>query len=143
MVMLIAVAGGVRLLEGDPAAAQEVGSLPVAEPSQPVPTLTQPTEPDPPAETADPVTPPAEPGAVLPHGGRRIFDGNRFLVAYYGTGGTGALGVLGETTPAVMHKRLERAAAPFRRPGQPITPVYELIVTVADAGPGSDGELQP
>ena len=63
------------------------------------------------------------------------------LVAYYGTGGTAALGVLGESSPAVMHQRLMRAARPFWQPGQPITPVYELIVTVADATPGPDGDF--
>ena len=129
MVALILVAGAVRVLEDEPptSAASPVPSLPV--PSLPAPST------DGTATTA-----PSEPLSVLPHGGRRIFDGNRFLVAYYGSGGTPALGVLGETSPAVMHQRLLRAAAPFRRPGQPITPVYELIVTVADAVPGPDGD---
>ncbi|MDQ4053367.1 MAG: hypothetical protein M3237_11805, partial [Actinomycetota bacterium] len=100
---------------------------------------TSPSAPEPAQRPTHPAQP-ARTGGVLPHGGRRIFDGNRFLVAYYGTGGTGALGVLGEDPPAVMHQRLLRAAAPFRRPGRPVTPVYELIVTVADATPGPDGD---
>ncbi|WP_121252112.1 hypothetical protein [Nocardioides ferulae] len=78
--------------------------------------------------------------AVLPHGGRRIFAGNRFLVAYYGTAQTGALGVLGETEPEQMQHRVRRAARPFRRPGQPVQIVYELIVTIADRTPGRDGD---
>ncbi|MFT3871192.1 MAG: hypothetical protein QM714_00885 [Nocardioides sp.] len=88
----------------------------------------------------EPVTesPPPKP-ALLPGGRHRVFGGNRFLVAYYGTAGTGALGVLGETDPDTATRRLARAAAPFRRPGQPIQLVYELIVTVADAYPGKDG----
>lgn len=58
------------------------------------------------------------------------------LIAYYGTAGTGALGVLGETKPSRAHARLARAARPFARPGRPVRLVYELIVTVADAHPG-------
>lgn len=77
---------------------------------------------------------------TLPGGGKRIFAGGRFLVAYYGTAGTGSLGVLGETSIDRADARLRRAGAPFRR-GGPIQPVYELIVTVADAGPGRDGDF--
>src|SRR4051794_24028844 len=83
--------------------------------------------------------PPALSPTTLPGGGTQVFAGNRFLVAYYGTGGTGSLGVLGETDPATMDRRLHHAAASFRRPGQPLRYVYELIVTIADAHPGPDG----
>ncbi len=79
---------------------------------------------------------PAAAAPTLPGGGTRVFGGNRFLVAYYGTAQSGALGVLGETSPARMDRRLHRAAASFRRPGQPLRYVYELIVTIADAHPG-------
>lgn len=78
--------------------------------------------------------------AALPGGGREIFARKRFLVAYYGTANTAALGVLGESDPDTMHARLTRAARPFKRKGERIQPVYELIVTVADASPGSDGD---
>jgi hypothetical protein len=81
-----------------------------------------------------------EPG-TLPGGGTKVFEGNRFLVAYYGTGQTGSLGVLGETSPDVMDRRLHRAARPFRKPGQPLRHVYELIVTIADGHPGKDGDF--
>ena len=76
----------------------------------------------------------------LPGGGTRVFGKHRFLVAYYGTAGTGSLGVLGETAPDEMHNRLRRAARPFLLEGERIQTVYELIVTVADpiAGPGGD-----
>ena len=74
--------------------------------------------------------------ATLPGGGTKVFGGKRFVVAYYGTAGTGALGVLGERSPDQMHRRLRRAARDFKRPGEKIVPVYELIVTVADAAPG-------
>jgi len=39
-----------------------------------------------------------------------------------------------------MQRRLARAAAPFARPGRPVQQVYELIVTIADARPGEDGD---
>jgi hypothetical protein len=77
---------------------------------------------------------------ALPGGGSRIFGNDRFLVAYYGTAGTGALGVLGETPPGEMQRRVERAARPFRRAGEHLQIVYELIVTIADRAPGRDGD---
>jgi hypothetical protein len=79
--------------------------------------------------------------ATLPHGGRRIFGDKRFLVAYYGSANTGALGVLGETSPGRMVKRLRAAAAPFERARSEVQVVFELIVTVADATPGKDGDF--
>jgi hypothetical protein len=80
------------------------------------------------------------PAAELPGGVDTIFGGDRFLVAYYGTAGTGALGVLGEDPPERAFERLQQAAAPFARPGSEVMPVFELIVTVADAAPGKDGD---
>lgn len=102
--------------------------------------------PDASSAAPSPATPGARPGARpgpvtrLPSGGQHIFTKNRFLVAYYGTAGTGALGVLGEGTPARVHPRLVRAARDFAGPDRPVQPVYELIVTVADATPGRDGD---
>jgi hypothetical protein len=75
----------------------------------------------------------------LPGGGRRVFADHRFLVAYYGTAGTGSLGVLGEAAPERIMPRLVRAAAPFARGGRTVQPVFELIVTVAHAGPTRAG----
>jgi hypothetical protein len=74
----------------------------------------------------------------LPGGGKRIFGHHRFLVAYYGTAQTGAMGVLGATDPGTMQRRLMHAARPFRESGEQIQPVYELIATVADRSPGPD-----
>ena len=103
------------------------------------------------AAPALPVPPPAEEGAptpvpgapteapTLPWGGQRIFDGKRVLVAYYGTAGTGALGVLGEAGPDRIVPRLVRAAAPFARGGRTVQPVFELIVTVAHTSPTKTG----
>ncbi len=83
-------------------------------------------------------TPPIGLKPDLPLGGKLVFGHHRFLVAYYGTAQTGSMGVLGQTDPATMQRRLMRAAEPFRRPGEQIQPVYELIVTVADGSPGPD-----
>jgi hypothetical protein len=70
---------------------------------------------------------------------RDLFDG-RMFVAYYGTVGTPALGVLGESSPEEAFVRVRRAARPFRRAGHAAQPVFELIVTVADGHPGPDGD---
>ncbi|MGI8434168.1 MAG: hypothetical protein ACR2LE_05450 [Nocardioidaceae bacterium] len=70
---------------------------------------------------------------------QRVFPG-KVLVAYYGTAHTGALGVLGETAPPEMTRRLRAAAKPFgAATGKKPQIVYELIVSIADASPGSDG----
>lgn len=96
--------------------------------------------PDPARKTADRST--SWPGArkALPGAGTKVFGDDRFLVAYYGTARTDALGVLGERSPDRMHRDLRRAARKFKRPGEKIVPVYELIVTIADAAPGKDGD---
>ena len=118
LVGLIALAGGVEHLGRDRDGGAGPAAAPAAQPAgdRRRPTATRPYR--------------------LPGGGTQIFGSDRFLVAYYGTAGTGALGVLGEDPPAVMHRRLERAARPFAGRGRPVVPVYELIVTVADRHPG-------
>jgi hypothetical protein len=85
-------------------------------------------------------TPPPPATTTLPHGATSIFGDGRFLVAYYGTAETGALGVLGETPPDEMHRRVRRAAAPFARRHQPVQEVYELIVSIADRHAGRGGD---
>ena len=81
-----------------------------------------------------------EPVETLPGGGTKVFGGNHFLVAYYGTGQTATMGVLGESDPDTMDARLRRAARPFGSAERPLRHVYELIVTIADASPGPDGD---
>jgi hypothetical protein len=90
-----------------------------------------------PAPSVAPTT--AAASSDLPGGGREIFAGGRFLVAYYGTAGTGALGVLGEASPEKIMPRLRRAGAPFARDGRTVQPVLELIVTDAHASPTKTG----
>jgi hypothetical protein len=82
-------------------------------------------------------TPTAQP-AQLPLGGTKIFPKYR-VVAYYGTAGTGALGVLGEAGPDTMLPKLRRAAQGFTG-DRKIQVAYELIASVAQAGPGRDGD---
>lgn len=100
-------------------------------PVVPVPT----PSPEPPARS----TPSADVPAALPDGGSRVFAGNKILVAYYGTAGSGALGVLGEKSPDAIYPQLVRASRPFARNGRSVQPVFELIVTVAHAGPTRTG----
>ena len=77
--------------------------------------------------------------ASLPFGKGPILP-DHIVVAYYGTAGTGSLGVLGEDTPDNITKRLRKAAEPFGTRRRPVQIAYELIVTVADSIPGPDGD---
>jgi hypothetical protein len=88
--------------------------------------------------SASPSASPA-PLAQLPVGGRTIFPRYR-VVCYYGGAAGGALGVLGEGTPAQAGLRLLKAAAPFKTASRPVLPAFELITTVAQAHPGDDGD---
>ncbi len=129
LVGLIVVAWGVGQEDAD-------GSTPIdVRLEHGEPRATSSTDPDEPPDA----TPPGRRGQ-LPGGGREVFGGGHFLVAYYGTARTASMGVLGEGAPDVMDARLHRAAAPFRRPDRPVRHVYELIATVADQRPGSDGD---
>jgi len=105
---------------------------------EPSPSMVEPSVVEP--SVVEPVETPAATPSTLPGGGTQVFGGNHFLVAYYGTGQTGSLGVLGETSPDTMDRRLHRAARQFRKPGQPVRHVYELIVTIADGHPGKGGD---
>ncbi len=112
---------------------QSVAAVPVS-----APRMTSSATPGPGPATPPPAT--ARP-QQLPGGGTKVFGHRRFLTAYYGTAGTGVLGVLGETDIDTAHQRVVKAGKPFRREGEQLLPVYELIVTVADAGPGPDGDF--
>jgi hypothetical protein len=89
-----------------------------------------------PPTAAPPATPPQ---ATLPLGGRSIFPAYR-VVAYYGTAGNAALGVLGEDTPDRILPRLRRAAKGFATADRKVQLAYELIASVARASPGADGD---
>lgn len=126
LVAFLLVIGAIGQLPADP---PRPGS-PVTTSPGPGPSV-GPSHPDP---TALPVVP-----KILPGGRAHVFGGDRMLVAYYGTAGTGSLGVLGEAGPDRIMARLTKAAAPFARGGRTVQPVFELIVTVAHAGPTRTG----
>lgn len=81
---------------------------------------------------------PAPIAAALPRGGRHIFPRFR-VVAYYGVPGNPELGVLGAGTPEQTAAAVERQAAQYAGYGRPVLPAMELVATVAQASPGSDG----
>lgn len=126
VVALLVLAGLVNILGEDSAPPR----------SSPIPPISTKAAPAPQRPVATGTTQPS----LKPWPGGEIFAGNRTLVAYYGTAGTGALGVLGEDSPDRVIGRLTRAARAFERPGRPVQVVFELIVTIADAGPGPDGD---
>ena len=79
--------------------------------------------------------------AELPRGGRIVLPSYR-LVAYYGAPQHDDLGVLGIGTPEQAASGLLRQANGFVRPGRPVMPAFELIVTLAQADPGQDGKYR-
>ncbi|CAI9418673.1 hypothetical protein [Nocardioides sp. T2.26MG-1] len=144
IVGLLVVAWGVGQEDADGAAAIDVRRPSLVEPS---PSVAGPSpsvvEPSPSVAGPSPsVVEPVEttPPATLPGGGTQVFGGNHVLVAYYGTGQTASMGVLGESDPDTMDARLRRAARPFAAEARPVRHVYELIVTIADGHPGTDGD---
>ena len=78
-------------------------------------------------------------GHTNPGGGIDLIDGTRF-VAFYGNPTTPALGVLGEQGPAAALARLAPIVAEYEADGTVGVPTFEIIVTVADAVPGADGD---
>jgi hypothetical protein len=96
-----------------------------------------------PAATADPeVTSPTVQQAPkgLPGGGKKVFGRDRFLFAYYGFAHPSTTFVLGKTSPDQAFRKMRRQGARLLERGERLLPVYELVVTVADAEPGSDGD---
>ncbi|WP_100497599.1 hypothetical protein [Geodermatophilus chilensis] len=79
-------------------------------------------------------------GAQLPGGGQLLFP-QHFLVALYGSPGTGALGVLGEQDLPASIERARAHAADYEPLVQDATvvPTFEVIATVASAVAGPDG----
>jgi hypothetical protein len=75
----------------------------------------------------------------LPGGGRRLFPDRR-VVAFYGSPVDRELGALGIGTPAAMTRRLRAQARGYARETRPVLPAMELIVTLATADPGQDGQ---
>lgn len=79
-------------------------------------------------------------GVELPGGGQVIFPGRRF-VALYGHPGAPVLGVLGEQGVDAALARAEEVAADYRSlVDEPVVPTFEIITTIASAGPGPHGD---
>ena len=74
----------------------------------------------------------------LPMGGRTIFPRYR-VVAFYGAPQDKELGELGIGTPASAGRRLVKQAIPYQRRTRPVMPAMELLATVANRDPGTDG----
>ncbi|MGB5952182.1 MAG: hypothetical protein WBG57_06645 [Ornithinimicrobium sp.] len=82
----------------------------------------------------------AKTGVQLPGGGQTLFPGRR-LVALYGHPGTAGLGVLGEQDLDESITRAQDMAAEFDPLSDaPAVPTFEIIVTVAQASSGADGD---
>jgi hypothetical protein len=75
------------------------------------------------------------PGALLPH---------YRIVAYYGNPMSRRMGILGQIAPDSMLARLQGEVRAYAAAdtGTPVMPALELIVTVAQAGPGADGKYR-
>ena len=81
----------------------------------------------------------AETGVQLPGGGQVLFPMRR-LVALYGHPGTPSLGALGEQDLPASIARAKKTAALYRRLSNvPVIPAFEIIASVAEGHPGSDG----
>jgi hypothetical protein len=76
----------------------------------------------------------------LPGGGQVLFPGH-LLVALYGHPGTPGLGALGQQGLQASIARARKVAAAYRSLTRArVTPAFEIIATVAQAGPGPDGD---
>jgi hypothetical protein len=77
----------------------------------------------------------------LPGGGRILLPRYR-LVAYYGAPQHDELGALGIGTPAQAGQKLLAQAKGYEHSDRPVMPVFELIATLAQADPGTDGKFR-
>jgi hypothetical protein len=78
--------------------------------------------------------------AQLPGGGQVLFPGH-LLVALYGHPGVPALGALGQQGLSASIARVRKAAAAYRTLSSvPVIPAFEIIATIAEASPGSNGD---
>jgi hypothetical protein len=93
-----------------------------------------------PADRLDARLAAAATGTELPGGGQLLFPARR-MVALYGHPGAPALGVLGEQPVDAAVRRAQTLAAEYDAvSAEPVVPAFEVIATVADSGPGPDGD---
>jgi hypothetical protein len=81
-------------------------------------------------------------GDELPGGGFHILprEGTRRYVAFYGHPLTTALGALGEQGPQETLDRMQPFLEAYRGDGAQTIPTFEIIASVAAAGPTDDGD---
>lgn len=82
----------------------------------------------------------ARTGVTLPGGDTQVIGGDKLYVALYGHPGAPVLGVLGEQGVDATIARAEEHAAMYDSLTEATTvPALEIIVTIASAGAGADG----
>ncbi len=86
--------------------------------------------------TATPSVPPAP--HDLPRGGRTVLPNNR-VVAFYGEGYPGGMGLIEVNDLDGVAARLQKQADGYAGFGRPVLPAMELIATNAVRKPGPDG----
>ncbi len=81
-------------------------------------------------------------GVEVPGGGFRILpsDMNRRYIAFYGHPETTALGALGEQDPTQTLERMQPFLASYAGDGSQTVATFEMIASVASAGPTDDGD---
>jgi hypothetical protein len=107
-----------RLLDADPARTVLVGDV---------------------TEHADWQLPTLLEGPRLPTGGLKLFESER-VVALYGTPTSTALGALGEQDLDAAVARAREVAEPYGADGREVVPAFEMIVTIASAEAGDQGD---
>jgi hypothetical protein len=80
-------------------------------------------------------------GVQLPGGGQVVMPGRR-LVCLYGHPGARSLGVLGEQDVGGSVERAKQTARAYEPYSDvPVVPAFEIITTIAEGGPGADGDF--
>ncbi|WP_233551016.1 hypothetical protein [Amnibacterium setariae] len=83
----------------------------------------------------------ARTGWTYPDGGQRAWDGRSLHVALYGTPGAPVLGVLGrQDGPATIARATALAGQYQALTARKVSPMLEVIATVASGGPTGDGD---
>lgn len=83
----------------------------------------------------------AVPSSLLPDGTRTLLPGHR-VVAFYGLGRAGTLGVLGAGPPPLQARRLVEQMDAYDVGDVRLMPAFELIATSASRTPGDDHQYR-
>jgi hypothetical protein len=134
LLSVLAAFGAVACSDGGsntPTAKEQAASTP-APPAGGAPTAGRAAQTTPAAPTAP--TAPRD----LPRGGRTVLPSHR-VVAFYGEGYPGGIGLLNVNDLDGVAGRIEQQASAYTRYGRPVLPAMELIVTNAVRRAGPDG----